>query len=152
MKKKNEFGRKIITVGELIDGLQENFDRNRFVEVLTLVTVAHESDFANNTIRNLSISNFCNSSKTLQAYKERNGELDIKITAQVMKEVFDTDGGSPVLPGNITRVRNSMLACNINFVYDLTQVRRARLMEMPNVGVNNVRLIARFAMHYGIFI
>jgi len=145
-KKSNKLPEGIVTVGDLIDALEENFDRDHLI-LKALI------DTTDRTVKETGIGNMWTSyaAPSLEMMRER--EALMKKTGETLTLELMTEKlgfGNYCHRPLVTRAFKVLICAGVKTVDDLKTVSKADLLKLKPYGKATLNTIIEFAKTYGI--
>lgn len=151
--KKNALIGNIKTVGDLIDSLQENFDKDRFVLVATFATCPKDARInVNSVVNNVLGTTICSHSNSLERISEWQKEVTDKheLTWSLLIREAERQFGEPGHSWVSTKVKNILTVVGVKYVEDLAGVTVAQLKGVRQCGKRTIAFIREMARYYKI--
>lgn len=151
--KNNALIGNIKTVGDLIDSLQENFDKDRFVLVATFATCPKDARInTGNVVNNVVGTTICSHSNSLEKISEWQREVTEKheVTWTLLIKEAERQFGEPGHGWASTKVKNILTIVGVKYVEDLAGISVGQLKSIRQCGKRTIAFIREMARYYKI--
>ena len=149
-EKKQRLTGEIVTVGDLIEQLKENYDREEYIlSVYLLTTTGLSGENGVDSIWTAYVGNGTDAiRRRMNGTEER--KPDQVITREAVKNALEQRWGKSGSKGYVTRVWNVLQVEDVRIADDLRRLRKTDLLEYRNCGKSTLKGIEEVALFYGI--
>ena len=149
-EKKRGLTGDIVTVGDLIEQLKENYDRDDYILSVYLLTT--DGLKGENGVDNIWTSYVGNGT---DAIRRRINETEEKkpdqiITREAVKNILEQRWGKSGTRGYVTRVWNVLQMEDVRIADDLRRLHKTDLLKHRTCGKSTLKGIEEVALFYGI--
>ena len=150
-KKSNKLEEDIVTVGDLIDCLEKNFDRDHFLVHILMATTDGTSD---DGIRSLWSNYKAGEIVKMKEREQRREELVLThegttLSPEAIRGILEHEGWRCERNGIHTRVWKILVACNVKYAVDLRKVSILDLRNVGHCGPLSIAAIKTLAKYHG---